>query len=262
MQPVLVEPRQVPKLHPSGLHDWNYANLLCLNAYTSKYNFAAGTIAAMKLYTTTEKGQTKIAGKFSGRAGWIVLRASAGGQPLQIELLDRQGKTLKREQGWWWMRKGEQRICVGCHAGPERAPENAVPAVLVKSTTPNDLTGCYIEQRGTLVLGRTLSVLLLSSALLAQAPSTSSIKFEDATAAAGIQFTHSFGSQKLGSLLEGTGGGCVWFDYNNDGKPDLYVSSGKPLEACNASVSAEAASRRILRTTTCSGMTATASLRT
>ena len=46
----------------------------------------------------------------------------------------------------------------------------------------------------------------------------------------GIQFTHSFGAQKLGSLLESTGAGCVWFDYNNDGLPDLYVVSGKPLE--------------------------------
>ena len=46
-----------------------------------------------------------------------------------------------------------------------------------------------------------------------------------------FNFTHSFGAQKLGSLLEGTGGGCVWFDFNNDGLPDLYVTSGKPLEA-------------------------------
>jgi hypothetical protein len=59
---------------------------------------------------------------------------------------------------------------------------------------------------------------------------TSTIKFEDATAASGIQFTHSFGSRKLGSLLESTGAGCVWFDYNNDGKPDLYVVSGRPLD--------------------------------
>src|SRR5579864_643950 len=58
----------------------------------------------------------------------------------------------------------------------------------------------------------------------------SAIRFEDATAKAGIGFTHSFGSAKLSSLLEGTGSGCVWFDFNNDGLPDLYVLSGKPLE--------------------------------
>lgn len=55
------------------------------------------------------------------------------------------------------------------------------------------------------------------------------IRFEDATNQSGIRFTHSFGSAKLGSLLEGTGGGCVWFDYNNSGRPSLYVISGRPL---------------------------------
>src|SRR5664280_2364027 len=56
------------------------------------------------------------------------------------------------------------------------------------------------------------------------------IRFEDATNQAGIHFTHSFGSRQLGSLLEGTGAGCVWFDYNNDGLPDLYVVNGRPLD--------------------------------
>ncbi len=90
------------------------------------------------------------------------------------------------------------------------------------------------------MLARLLGLTLLSSVLWAQtapaaAPSgaattTSAIKFEDATASSGINFVHSFGSRELGSLLESTGAGCVWFDYNNDGLPDLYVVSGRPLD--------------------------------
>jgi enediyne biosynthesis protein E4 len=79
----------------------------------------------------------------------------------------------------------------------------------------------------------TLAILLTSAAVAQSSQPTSpsaAIRFEDASAKAGINFTHSFGAEKLGSLLESTGGGCVWFDYNNDGFPDLYVISGKPLE--------------------------------
>ena len=74
-----------------------------------------------------------------------------------------------------------------------------------------------------------VAYLLLTGIAAAAEPPAATIRFEDATAASGIQFTHSFGARKLGSLLESTGSGCVWFDYNNDGLPDLYVASGKPL---------------------------------
>ena len=76
-----------------------------------------------------------------------------------------------------------------------------------------------------------LATLLLASALHAADPVAATIKFEDITAQSGIDFTHSFGAQKLGSLVESTGAGCVWFDYNGDGKPDLFVANGRPLEA-------------------------------
>lgn len=141
VEPALVEARPVPNQHPSGLHDWDYANLLCLNAYTSKYNFTSGTIARMKLYTSNDKGKPVLLGSSPVEPDGSFYVQVPADKPLQIELLDRQGKTLKREQGWWWMRKGEQRICVGCHSGPERSPENAVPAVLLKTIKPVDLTG-------------------------------------------------------------------------------------------------------------------------
>jgi hypothetical protein len=64
----------------------------------------------------------------------------------------------------------------------------------------------------------------------AQLASPQVIRFEDATNQSGINFTHSFGSQQLGSLLEGTGAGCIWFDYNNSGRESLYVVNGRPLD--------------------------------
>ncbi len=84
-----------------------------------------------------------------------------------------------------------------------------------------------------------ISSLLLAAAMWAQAASAAApqsaapaapITFEDATAGSGIDFTHSMGSRQLGSLLEATGAGCAWFDYNNDGLPDLYVVNGRPLD--------------------------------
>ena len=54
--------------------------------------------------------------------------------------------------------------------------------------------------------------------------------FEDVTDKARVQFRHSFGEQKLSSIMESTGSGCAWIDYNNDGLLDLYVLSGRYIE--------------------------------
>jgi hypothetical protein len=140
VQPVLIAERSVPNRHPSGLHDWPNANLLCLNAYTSKYRFAAGSIHAVRLYTRDDAGNPRLLGTAPVEHDGSFFVHVPTEKPLQIELLDRAGKTLQREAGFFWMRRGEQRACVGCHAGPETAPENAVPMILLKSATPADMT--------------------------------------------------------------------------------------------------------------------------
>jgi hydrazine synthase alpha subunit-like protein len=148
VQPVLVTKRAVPKRHPSGLHDWSVANLLCLNAYTSKYKFATSSIQSVRIYTTDASGAVLLLGSAPVEPDGSFFAQVPGDQPLQIELLDGQNKTLKREAGWFWMRSGEQRACVGCHAGPETAPENAVPMILLKSTTPADMTHPAMQSSG------------------------------------------------------------------------------------------------------------------
>ncbi len=141
VQPTVLALRPIPNRHPSGLHDWSYANLLCLNAYTSKDKFGEGSIAQVRLYKQGTRGKAELLGTARvEKDGSFYLRTPAD-QPLKIEIVDANGKTLKSEAGWFWLRKGEQRICVGCHAGPETAPENAVPMVLQRSTMAADVTG-------------------------------------------------------------------------------------------------------------------------
>jgi hypothetical protein len=114
--------------------------VLCLNAYTSKFPLEARNIASVRLYARGISGAEKAFGEAPvEKDGSFYLRTPAD-QPLKIELLDTQGRTIKKEAGWFWLRRGEQRVCVGCHAGPEKAPENAVPQVLLRSTLPADMT--------------------------------------------------------------------------------------------------------------------------
>jgi len=52
-------------------------------------------------------------------------------------------------------------------------------------------------------------------------------KFEDVTEQAGIHFKHSFGDHNLSNIVEATGPGCAFFDYNNDGYLDIYLVNGR-----------------------------------
>ncbi len=51
--------------------------------------------------------------------------------------------------------------------------------------------------------------------------------FTDVTEPAGIQFKHSFGDLEMDNIVEGTGGGAVVFDYDNDGWLDIYLVNGR-----------------------------------
>ncbi len=50
--------------------------------------------------------------------------------------------------------------------------------------------------------------------------------FADVTEEAGIHFKHSFGDFDLSNIVEGTGAGAMFFDYDGDGWLDIYLLNG------------------------------------
>ncbi len=141
VEPVLVAPRARPNRHPSGLHPWDYANLLALDARVSRDGDLRGKPVSVRLEGRDAKGRAVAMGTAPvEKDGSFFVKVPAD-RPIRFELLDFRGTVLRQEHGWFWARGGEQRICVGCHAGPERASENRVPDVLMRTTEPVDLTG-------------------------------------------------------------------------------------------------------------------------
>ncbi len=141
VEPVVVAAHDRPRRHPSALHEWDYANLLALDARISRDGLLKGSPAAVRLETQDGSGQPVSMGTAPVEADGSFFVKAPADRAIRFILLDAKGSVLRQEQGWFWIRRGEQRYCVGCHAGPERAPDNRVPKVLLRSTTPTDLTG-------------------------------------------------------------------------------------------------------------------------
>ena len=145
VEPVLLAPRTRPHHHPSGLHDWSYANLLALDARQSRQGDLKVAPAAVRLETLDAAGRAIVTGTAPIEPDGSFFVKTPADQPLRFALLDAKGAILRQEHGWFWIRRGEQRICVGCHAGPEHAPDNRVPSVLLRTTTPVDLSRVNIS---------------------------------------------------------------------------------------------------------------------
>jgi hypothetical protein len=141
VEPVVVAARTRPKRHPSGLHPWDYANMMALDARQSREGDSQVAPAQVRLETMDAQGHAVALGTAPVERDGSFLVKVPGDKPIRFALLDAQGAVVRQEHGWFWIRSGEQRYCVGCHAGPERSSENRVPAVLLRTTTAVDLTG-------------------------------------------------------------------------------------------------------------------------
>lgn len=145
IEPVLVAPRIAPRTHPNALHPWDYANLLALDARLSRAGDLRTAPTAVRLEAVDADGHLITLGTAPVESDGSFFVQVPGDRTIRFALLDAKGATLREEHGWFWIRKGEQRICVGCHVGPERASENQVPAVLLRTTIPVNLTGAQLS---------------------------------------------------------------------------------------------------------------------
>jgi hypothetical protein len=141
VEPVVVVEHARPLQHPTALHPWSYANLLALDVRESREGNLKATPKSVRLETLDAAGHAVVTGAAPIEPDGSFFVQVPGDKPIRFSLLDEKGSVIRKEHGWFWIRAGEQRYCVGCHAGPERASENIVPAVLLRNIIPVDLTG-------------------------------------------------------------------------------------------------------------------------
>jgi len=140
VEPVVVAARVPPRDFPSARVPTRTAgNLLCLNARESKTPIA-GDVATVRVFTRDAAGASVLLGQTVVESDGSFYVQVPADRPLRMELLGRTGTVVRAEKNWFWMRPSEQRICVGCHAGVERSPENRVPEILNKTTVPVNMT--------------------------------------------------------------------------------------------------------------------------
>ncbi len=141
VEPVVVEARITPRCHPTALHPWTTANLMALDVRISRDGDLATVPAEVRVEALGGDGRAVVLGTAPIAEDGSYFVTVPRNKPIRFALMDAKGRIVRAERGWFWAQSGEQRICVGCHSGPERAPENRIPGVLLKTPIPVNLSG-------------------------------------------------------------------------------------------------------------------------
>lgn len=134
VQPTAITVRPRPKDYPASLLPNRKEAVLLFHAASTREQVP--TAASVRALTWEPSAGVRSLGVLPLEADGSFYAAVDSDRPLRFQFLDSSGRTIGEQESWIWLRPGEQRMCVGCHASTRLAPANRVPVAL-KSGRPS-----------------------------------------------------------------------------------------------------------------------------
>jgi len=126
-----VAARAEPTGHTSAVMPGaTHGTLLCLNVNDSSEPAAdrnPAPAAELRVFALVGSGQQRTVGKVPVDSDGSVMVQLPVDVPLGLDTLDAQGRVLRHQPAFLWLRPGENRACVGCHEPRNHAPRNIRP---------------------------------------------------------------------------------------------------------------------------------------
>jgi len=121
-----------------------HGTLLCLDVNDGSEPAAdrnPAPAAELRVFARVGPGQERTVGKVPVDADGSVIVQLPVDVPLGLDTLDAQGRVLRHQPAFLWLRPGENRACVGCHEARNHAPRNVRPLATLHGPAHLDFAG-------------------------------------------------------------------------------------------------------------------------
>ncbi len=121
-----------------------HGTLLCLDVNLGSEPAAdrnAAPAAELRVFALVGSRQLLTVGKVPVDSDGSVIVQLPVDVPLGLDTLDAQGRVLRHQPAFLWLRPGENRACVGCHEPRNHAPRNTRPMATMHRPAHLDLAG-------------------------------------------------------------------------------------------------------------------------
>jgi hypothetical protein len=107
--------------------------ILCMNANFTRSPAGVGVPHAKRVRVLARPGQgpEQVLGEVALEPDGSFLAKVPADVPIGFETLDSKGRVILREPPGMWVRRGENRSCLGCHEPPNRSPRNHRPMAVI-----------------------------------------------------------------------------------------------------------------------------------